>query len=419
MNVRVLCVGEAQILEKARGYLEEHIEDISGSYDDCEMEYFEISEVTTGDKTSTLTFRLPMVDRTPDLEYIFKDFVKNFREISLFAAGYGECDDMYLIINDYYAATEGKTIATQIHEYPCGNEDDEEDFDFDDAHQEAENQAQCDYCEFLIDFYNDSVADHINLFQDKNLCKKMIELCYLTERTVMTVFSMQALEFPRDFWLDPECRKLVPDEDWNDIFIQADDKFWDDEEVCIALAKVTDEALDYMSDEMQQKVKQAIGAGSAAPAAPAPKAKSDDKDDRQSATAIKISGKKILRTIRKEFQGRFPFLGLSFQTPEQWKQGKEKGGVISLLPDDKKLAEVRTVPPPKEGKEISIHGRTLVKNLKDTFLKTYGLYVQVTFQKGDTVYYTNAKMDDMSLTQLNNKMKEDGCVKKPGNASKK
>lgn len=133
---------------------------------------------------------------------------------------------------------------------------------------------------------------------------------------------------------------------------------------------------------------------------------------------IKISGKKILRTIRREFQEQFPFLGLSFQTPEQWKKAREKGGTISVLDDSSTLASVRTVPPPKDEKEISIHGRTLVKNLENNFLKTYGLYVQVTLQKGSTVYYTGSEMDTMSLTQLNKKLEEDGSyTKKPGNAS--
>jgi len=119
---------------------------------------------------------------------------------------------------------------------------------------------------------------------------------------------------------------------------------------------------------------------------------------------IKISGKKVMRTIRKEFQEQFPYLGLSFMTPDQWAKANEKGGTVTVLADDTKLSEVRTVPPPKDEKEISIHGRTLVKNLESNFLKTYGLHLQVTFQKGDDVYYTNEAMSEMSLTQLNKKM---------------
>lgn len=135
---------------------------------------------------------------------------------------------------------------------------------------------------------------------------------------------------------------------------------------------------------------------------------------------IKITGKKVLRTIRKEFQDQFPYLGLSFQTPDQWNKAREQGGTITALDDGSRLSDVRTVPPPKDEKELSIHGRTLVKNLEDNFLKIYGLYVQVTYQKGDSVYYTGGDMDAMSLTQLNKNLEEDGGYKKkPGNASKK
>jgi len=132
---------------------------------------------------------------------------------------------------------------------------------------------------------------------------------------------------------------------------------------------------------------------------------------------IKISGKKVMRTIRREFQEQFPYLGLSFMTPEQWNKAQEKGGTVTVLPDDTKLAEVRTVPPPKDEKEISIHGRTLVKNLEENFLKTYGLHLQVTFAKGDSVYYTSGETNEMSLTQLNKKLETEGYKKKPGNAS--
>ena len=134
---------------------------------------------------------------------------------------------------------------------------------------------------------------------------------------------------------------------------------------------------------------------------------------------IKISGKKVMRTIRKEFQEQFPHLGLSFMTPDQWSKAREKGGTVTVIADDTKLAEVRTVPPPKDEKEISIHGRTLVKNLEENFLKTYGLHLQVTFAKGDSVYYTSGEMNDMSLTQLNKKLEAEGYKKKPGNASAK
>lgn len=78
-----------------------------------------------------------------------------------------------------------------------------------------------------------------------------------------------------------------------------------------------------------------------------------------------------------------------------------------------RLAAVRKTVPAKDEKEISIHGRTLVKNLENNFLKTYGLYCQVIFRKGDERYYTSDDMDSMSLTQLNEKLKLAGYSQKP------
>ncbi len=96
-------------------------------------------------------------------------------------------------------------------------------------------------------------------------------------------------------------------------------------------------------------------------------------------------------------------------------QGREKGGTVTAIDNGKRLSEVRTVPPPKEENELSIHGRTLVKNLENNFVKIYVIYAQVTFQKGETLYYTSGDMDSMSLTQLNKKLEEDGGYKKnPG-----
>ena len=128
---------------------------------------------------------------------------------------------------------------------------------------------------------------------------------------------------------------------------------------------------------------------------------------------IKITGKKVLRTIHKEFQDQFPYLGLTFYTPDVWNTAREKGGTISPIPSDKKLAEVRTVPPPKDEKEISVHGRTLVKNLEDNFVKTYGLYAKVYFSKDDKFFYVSGDDHSLSLTQFNKKMEENGCKKKP------
>jgi len=131
---------------------------------------------------------------------------------------------------------------------------------------------------------------------------------------------------------------------------------------------------------------------------------------------IKITGKKVLRTINREFQEQFPYLGLAFFTPAEWAKVQE-GKTAARLDGGSKLADVRTVPPPKDEKELSIHGRTLVKNLEEKFLEIYGLKAQVIYQKGTQKYYTGTDgqgMNAMGLTQLNKKLEEEGYEKHPG-----
>ena len=135
---------------------------------------------------------------------------------------------------------------------------------------------------------------------------------------------------------------------------------------------------------------------------------------------IEIDGRKRLRTIHKEFQEHYPYLGLCFLTPDQWKKAREKGGTVTVLDDDKKLAEVRTKPPVTgEDKEISIAPQTRVKSLEDKFLKIYGLHLQVSYMKGNQRYYTSGDMDEMNLNQLNKRLEVDGCTKNPPTTSGK
>lgn len=126
-----------------------------------------------------------------------------------------------------------------------------------------------------------------------------------------------------------------------------------------------------------------------------------------------ISGKKSLATINKEFQAQFPYLMLKFFTKAEW--DKAQAGVNGVTPLDisQRLASVRVNPPKTDEKELSIHGRTLVKNLENNFLKQYGICVQVCFKKGEHGYYTSGSQDEMSLTQLNAKLESEGYKKNP------
>ena len=392
----LLCFGEKKSIKELKEYLDECLQD----NETISCEEADINDILPGDTIDALTVDFNVL-YTKYIAEAFGDVIEKFNNITFIAAGIAENTDNASICDVYYAAKDGKVLDTALYEYSFAwdedSEDEEEDYDEESWRETAANNALEFFGEGFTDFLEDSVTDHVNLFQEKILCKSLLKLCHKYNDFCTFLYTFRQ-EFPEAFWLDPECTAFVPND------------FWEDEEICVELAKITSAVLQFMTEEMREKVTQ----GKTETSSPA----STEKAKRQTTAEIKITGKKVLRTIRKEFQARFPYLGLSFQTPDQWNKAHEKGGAVTVLDDGKKLAEVRTVPPPKDEKEISIHGRTQVKNLADNFLKTYGLYVQVTYQKGDTVYYADKDMNAMGLTQLNKKMKEEGCGKKPGNASK-
>jgi hypothetical protein len=128
---------------------------------------------------------------------------------------------------------------------------------------------------------------------------------------------------------------------------------------------------------------------------------------------IKITGKKIIKTINKEFQSKFPYLMFSVMSPEEWEKARNKGGTREILPGNARLADVRTKTP-KKSTQFSIHGRTKVKNLEDNFVKTYGLHVQLCYgDKNGEFFYTGDEHDTLSLTQLNKAIEDRGMKKKP------
>jgi hypothetical protein len=124
--------------------------------------------------------------------------------------------------------------------------------------------------------------------------------------------------------------------------------------------------------------------------------------------AISVTGNKKIKTLQKEFNEAFPYLHLSI-FPLSDKKKRQKMLCIHQYPGDKRISEVRTKVSPGE---ISIHGRTLVKNLEKEFENEYGLYAEVCYtEKDDERYYTSGKHDEMSLTQLNKEGEKKGWKK--------
>jgi len=126
--------------------------------------------------------------------------------------------------------------------------------------------------------------------------------------------------------------------------------------------------------------------------------------------AITITGKKKLKTISEEIQEQFPYLFVVFLGEEAQKQTEEKGGKVKALSFEHTLAAVRTVTP-KVTTDISIHGLTKVSTLENNFRKEYGLNLQISYANEKGAYYTKGKLDDMTLTQLNTYLEENGYKK--------
>lgn len=122
------------------------------------------------------------------------------------------------------------------------------------------------------------------------------------------------------------------------------------------------------------------------------------------ATDITVTGKKKLKTIKKEFNEKFPYIRLGiYPTSEKDKPQK------APFDPEKTIVEVRTKANPGE---ISIHGRTKVKNLENEFEKIFGLYVQVAFTtKENKRYFTSGDLDELSLTAINALGEKEGWKK--------
>lgn len=128
---------------------------------------------------------------------------------------------------------------------------------------------------------------------------------------------------------------------------------------------------------------------------------------------IVISGRKSLATINREFQAQFPYLCLYFYAKAEWDKA-QSGVAPSLLDPSPRVAAVRVTKPSTDEKELSIHGRTLVKNLEKNFLKLYGVCVQVGFNlRGNRHYTLGEEYDSVSLSQLNARFESEGAQKNP------
>ncbi len=119
---------------------------------------------------------------------------------------------------------------------------------------------------------------------------------------------------------------------------------------------------------------------------------------------ISVSGNKKIKTLKKEFTKKFPYIRISLYPLSEKKKSMQHQHSSEL-----KISEVRTKNNP--GK-VSLHGRTLVGTIEKNFDKLFGIYAQVCYTDSDGGrYYTSGSEDKLSLSQFNKKGESEGWKK--------
>jgi hypothetical protein len=122
------------------------------------------------------------------------------------------------------------------------------------------------------------------------------------------------------------------------------------------------------------------------------------------ARELSMNGNTKLKTIKQEFNDRFPYLRLSI-----YAQTERDKPVKSLLSGDKTIGEVRIV---KSSEPAVIRGGQKVKNLEKMIDQIFGLYCQVAYtDKDNNRWYTSGAYDDLSLRELNELGEKEGWQK--------
>lgn len=121
---------------------------------------------------------------------------------------------------------------------------------------------------------------------------------------------------------------------------------------------------------------------------------------------ITVNGNKIMKTLQKEFSKKFEYLTLCFIVDAD----REKCVNVRGINTDKRLSEVRKK---VSNKELSIHGRSMVKTIENFFWEELGIACQIGIcnYMGHAHYFRLGDFNIMSLTAANEWAKEAGCKK--------
>lgn len=124
------------------------------------------------------------------------------------------------------------------------------------------------------------------------------------------------------------------------------------------------------------------------------------------ASEITVNGRKKLATLQREFSEKFEYLFIAFIATEDI----NKSVNIKSLDSSKTIIETRTK---FSNEEISLNGRTLVKNIEKYFYQNLGIACQIAVQNysGHVFYFPIGDFfNGLSLTKANDWAKGQNCT---------
>lgn len=116
-----------------------------------------------------------------------------------------------------------------------------------------------------------------------------------------------------------------------------------------------------------------------------------------SASGLTVRGNKKIETFQKEFNKKFPYLGILFFN----KMGRELKG-------DKTFGEIAGA---ATGGSVSISGNKHIGNLEVDFLKNFNIKVQVFWTSKTNGRIITTHTDTLTLSKLNALCEKDGEIK--------
>lgn len=127
----------------------------------------------------------------------------------------------------------------------------------------------------------------------------------------------------------------------------------------------------------------------------------------RTSTELTVSGNKKIGTLMKEFNKKFPYLGLQI-CYSYMRDAVKKGESISGIDIEKTLASVRRA---DSGGSISISGNKKIKSLEKEFDTVFGLYAQVCYTDSDGQSYYTIGSDEKTLAAFNAECEKNKCKK--------